>query len=58
MQEKKKGRAVDANGMTATSVSLTTAYVGPAQILQGSMGMDRIVMAMENVRLVIVRDLL
>ena len=32
--------------------------VGPAQILQGSMVMERTVMAMENVRLVTARDLL
>ena len=32
--------------------------VGPAQILQGSMVMERSVITMENVRLVTVRDLL
>jgi len=49
---------VNANGMTTTSASLPTACVVPVLILQGSMLMDRSVMAMESVRLVTVREIL
>jgi len=54
---KRKGPVVNANGMTTTSASLPTACVVPVLILQGSMLMDRTVMAMENVSLVTVADL-
>jgi len=48
---------VNANGMTTTSASLPTACVVPVLILQGSMLMDRSVMAMESVSLVTVREI-
>merc|ERR1719491_2464266 len=55
-RETKAKAAMDSLAMTLSAFMHVN--VGPAQILQGSMVMEMIVMAMENVRLVIVRDLL